>query len=117
MSFQLEPQRVVGGRIGRATTSDLHLLKDGGIEAKPDKETTQLTIHKVLVTAVQRAPVATPRPSPRQRAARPPAEDTPSPPVTDPDCGRERRGRHQDRLRLGIHGHAALAEQRTARRH
>jgi pilus assembly protein CpaB len=44
-------------------------MANGGIEAKPDKETTELAIHKVLVTMVQRAPQpaasaqATPNPS------------------------------------------------------
>ena len=64
VSFQLEPQRVVGGRLAPGDHVGIFIsLKSGGLEAKPDKETTQLTIHKVLVTAVQRAPVATPTPA------------------------------------------------------
>jgi pilus assembly protein CpaB len=65
VSFQLEPQRVVGGRIAPGDHVGIFInLKDGGLEAKPEKQTTQLSIHKVLVTAVQRAPVATPSPQP-----------------------------------------------------
>lgn len=61
VSFQLEPQRVVGGRIAAGDHVGIFInLKEGGLEAKPDKSTTQLTVHKALVTAVQRAPVATP---------------------------------------------------------
>ncbi len=58
VSFQLEPQRVVGGRIAAGDHVGVFInLKDGGIEGKPEKQTTQLTVHKALVTAVQRAPV------------------------------------------------------------
>ena len=46
------------------------------LEAKPEKETTQLTIHKVLVTAVQRAPVATAAAQPSADGTTAPAEDT-----------------------------------------
>ena len=76
VSFQLEPQRVVGGRIAPGDRVGIFInLKDGGLEAKPEKETTQLSIHKVLVTAVQRAPVATPSPQPSADGSAPPAED------------------------------------------
>ncbi|MEV7606263.1 Flp pilus assembly protein CpaB [Paenarthrobacter sp. NPDC089322] len=78
VSFQLEPQRVVGGRVVPGDTVGIFIsMASGGIEAKPDKETTELTIHKVLVTAVQRAPEAaasnssTPSPSPGPAAADP----------------------------------------------
>ena len=65
VSFQLEPQRVVGGRIAPGDHVGIFInLKDGGLEAKPERQTTQLSIHKVLVTAVQRAPVAAPSPQP-----------------------------------------------------
>lgn len=75
VSFQLEPQRVVGGRIAAGDHIGIFInLKDNGIEGKPDKQTTQLTLHKVLVTAVQRAPVATPSPQPTAGGA--PTEDT-----------------------------------------
>jgi pilus assembly protein CpaB len=77
ISFQLEPQRVVGGRIVPGDHIGIFISqKEGGIEAKPDKETTQLSIHKVLVTAVQRAPVATPSPEPSADGSSAPAEDT-----------------------------------------
>lgn len=59
VSFQVEPQRVVGGRIAAGDHVGIFIsMAKGGIEAKPDKETTQLAIPKVLVTAVQRAPEA-----------------------------------------------------------
>ncbi len=67
VSFQLEPQRVVGGRLAAGDHIGIFInLKNGGLEAKPDKQTTQLTVHKVLVTAVQRAPATTPRCPSRQ---------------------------------------------------
>src|SRR5207237_1779115 len=57
VSFQLEPQRVVGGRLVPGDHIGIFIsMSGGGIEAKPDKATTELTIHKVLLTAVQRAP-------------------------------------------------------------
>lgn len=69
VSFQLEPQRVVGGRLVPGEHVGIFIsMSTGGIEAKPDKETTELTVHKALVTAVQRAPEAAaekqPAPSP-----------------------------------------------------
>jgi pilus assembly protein CpaB len=66
VSFQLEPQRVVGGRIEPGDHVGIFIsFPSGGVESKPG-ETTQLSIHKVLVTAVQRAPegaAAKPAPS------------------------------------------------------
>jgi len=66
VSFQLEPQRVVGGRLEPGDHVGIFIsLTAGGLESKPG-ETTQLSIHKVLVTAVQRAPegaAAKPAPS------------------------------------------------------
>ena len=77
VSFQLEPQRVVGGRIAAGDHVGVFInLKNGGIEGKSDKETTQLTVHKALVTAVQRAPVATPSPQPSPSGPSAPAADT-----------------------------------------
>ncbi|PVZ61260.1 flagellar biosynthesis protein FlgA [Arthrobacter sp. H-02-3] len=76
VSFQLEPQRVVGGRIEAGDHIGIFVnLDSGGLEAKADKQTTQLTVHKVLVTSVQRAPSAAPssQPSPGSTA---PAQDT-----------------------------------------
>ncbi|MGP0224885.1 MULTISPECIES: Flp pilus assembly protein CpaB [unclassified Paenarthrobacter] len=78
VSFQLEPQRVVGGRLVPGDHVGIFIsMEGGGIEAKPEKETTQLTIHKVLVTAVQRAPepsAAQPTPSPTQGSAADPKD-------------------------------------------
>lgn len=77
VSFQLEPQRVVGGRLAAGDHVGIFInLKDGGLEAKPDKQTTQLTVHKALVTAVQRAPSATPTPQPSASGSAAPGEDT-----------------------------------------
>lgn len=77
VSFQLEPQRVVGGRIAAGDHIGIFInLKAGGLEAKADKETTQLTVHKVLVTSVQRAPVASPSPAPSANGSGAPAQDT-----------------------------------------
>ncbi len=75
VSFQLEPQRVVGGRITAGDRVGVFInLKNGGLEGKG--ETTQLSVHKVLVTSVQRAPVATPSPQPTASGAPgTPAED------------------------------------------
>lgn len=78
ISFQLEPQRVVGGRLEAGDHIGIFIsMKAGGIEAKADKETTQLAIHKVLVTAVRRAPVATTEPQPPATGgSTAPVEDT-----------------------------------------
>ena len=78
ISFQLDPQRVVGGKVSPGDYVGVFIsMKSGGVEAKPDKETTQLSIHKVLVTGVQRAPVAAPTPQPSASgSASGPVEDT-----------------------------------------
>lgn len=77
ISFQLDPQRVVGGRLVAGDHIGIFIsLKGGGIEAKPDKETTQLTLHKVLVTSVQRAASAAPSPQPTASGSAAPVEDT-----------------------------------------
>ena len=77
VSFQLEPQRVVGGRLVPGDHVGVFIsFKGGGLEAKPEQATTQLTIHKVLVTAVQRAPVATAAAQPPTDGSTAPAEDT-----------------------------------------
>lgn len=77
ISFQLDPQRVVGGRLTAGDHIGIFIsLKDGGIEAKPEKETTQLTLHKVLVTSVQRAASAAPSPEPTAGGSGAPVEDT-----------------------------------------
>ncbi|WP_104062616.1 Flp pilus assembly protein CpaB [Arthrobacter sp. 4R501] len=77
VSFQLEPQRVVGGRLAPGDHVGVFIsMKQGGLDAKTDKETTQLSVHKALVTAVQRAPeaAAAAEPAPAESAA----------PATDP---------------------------------
>jgi pilus assembly protein CpaB len=56
VSFQLEPQRVVGGRLEPGDHVGVFIsMPSGGIESKPG-ETTQLSVRKALVTSVQRAP-------------------------------------------------------------
>lgn len=57
VSFQLEPQRVVGGRISAGDHVGIAIVFDEGADKANAKDsTTQLTIRKALVTAVQRAP-------------------------------------------------------------
>jgi pilus assembly protein CpaB len=61
VSFQLEPQRVAGGRINVGDHVGIALnFENGADKAKPEAATTQLTIRKALVTAVQRATQAAP---------------------------------------------------------
>jgi pilus assembly protein CpaB len=65
VSFQLDAPRVVGGQVVPGDHVGIFInLDNGGLEAKPDKATTQLTIHKVLVTGVQRAPSTASSPQP-----------------------------------------------------
>ncbi len=72
VSFEVEPKRVVGGRIEVGDHVGFFLSFDkGAFKAKPEDEATQLTIRKVLVTAVQRAPQTAP--------AEKPAEGEPDP--------------------------------------
>nr|WP_205834290.1 Flp pilus assembly protein CpaB [Arthrobacter sp. SF27] len=60
VSFQLEPQRVVGGRVIAGDHVGVYISLDAGaIEGRPEEPTTQLVLHKLLVTAVQRAPLPT----------------------------------------------------------
>ncbi|WP_458111589.1 Flp pilus assembly protein CpaB [Arthrobacter sp. R1-13] len=76
VSFQLEPQRVVGGRLTPGDHVGVFIsMKEGGLEAKSDKETTQLAIHKALVTAVQRAPEAAAAAQPEPAASAEPTTD------------------------------------------
>ena len=57
VSFQLEPDRVVGGRLVPGDHVGVFVsMENGRPRGKADKETTQLTVRKALVTAVQRAP-------------------------------------------------------------
>ncbi|MFM9275226.1 Flp pilus assembly protein CpaB [Pseudarthrobacter sp. NKDBFgelt] len=56
VSFQLEPQRVAGGRINVGDHVGIFLsFEDGAYKPKLEDPTTQLTLRKVLVTAVQGA--------------------------------------------------------------
>ncbi|WP_248759592.1 Flp pilus assembly protein CpaB [Pseudarthrobacter sp. SSS035] len=72
VSFEVEPKRVVGGRIDVGDHVGFFLSFDNGaFKAKPEDATSQLTVRKVLVTAVQRAPQTTP--------AEKPAEGEPNP--------------------------------------
>ncbi|MFC7849262.1 Flp pilus assembly protein CpaB [Arthrobacter sp. NPDC057388] len=67
VSFQLQPDRVVGGRLAPGDHVGVFISLDkGGLEEKPADETTKLTVRKVLVTAIQRAPqaAATAEPTP-----------------------------------------------------
>ncbi|WP_440174558.1 Flp pilus assembly protein CpaB [Arthrobacter sp. SAFR-023] len=71
VSFQLEPDRVVGGRLAPGDHVGVFVnLDKGGLESKPDAEATKLTVRKALVTAVQRAPepAATAQPAPTASA-------------------------------------------------
>ena len=59
VSFEVEPKRVVGGRIDVGDHVGIFLtFEAGAYKAKTDDPTTQMTVRKVLVTAVQRAPQA-----------------------------------------------------------
>ncbi|WP_458781443.1 Flp pilus assembly protein CpaB [Arthrobacter sp. D3-16] len=70
VSFQLEPDRVVGGRLAPGDHVGVFVsMEEGGLEAKADKETTKLTVRKALVTAVQRAPEAAPASAPTPTAS------------------------------------------------
>ncbi|RAM36060.1 Flp pilus assembly protein CpaB [Arthrobacter globiformis] len=71
VSFQLEPDRVVGGRLAPGDHVGVFVnLDKGGLDGKPDAEATKLTVRKALVTAVQRAPepAATTQPAPTASA-------------------------------------------------
>lgn len=69
VSFQLEPDRVVGGRLAPGDHVGVFVnLEKGGLEGKLDAETTKLTVRKALVTAVQRAPEAAPTAAPTPSA-------------------------------------------------
>ncbi|MDP9694103.1 UNVERIFIED_ORG: pilus assembly protein CpaB [Arthrobacter globiformis] len=71
VSFQVAPDRVVGGRIAPGDHVGVFVnLDKGGLEDKADAEATKLTVRKALVTAVQRAPepAATAQPAPTASA-------------------------------------------------
>ena len=64
VTFELEPQRVVGGRIEAGDHVGIGFsFKGGADKAKPGEPSTQLTLRKVLITALQRAPQATAKPT------------------------------------------------------
>ncbi|MGN8128995.1 Flp pilus assembly protein CpaB [Paenarthrobacter sp. 22069] len=57
ITFELEAKRVVGGRIEAGDHVGIGFSFGAGADkSKPGEGTTQLTLRKVLVTAVQRAP-------------------------------------------------------------
>ncbi|ACL40611.1 SAF domain protein [Pseudarthrobacter chlorophenolicus A6] len=59
VTFELEPKRVVGGRIQAGDHVGIGFSFAGGADkAKPADASTQLTLRKVTVTAIQRAPQA-----------------------------------------------------------
>ncbi|UKA70031.1 Flp pilus assembly protein CpaB [Arthrobacter sp. FW306-06-A] len=62
VTFELEAKRVVGGRIEAGDHVGVG-FSFGAEKAKAGEPTTQLTLRKVLVTAVQRAPQATAKPT------------------------------------------------------
>jgi pilus assembly protein CpaB len=77
VSFQLEPQRVVGGRINVGDHVGISLNFDGGAyKAAAGDATTQLTVRKALVTAVQRAPEAAATPTASANPNAPDPKDT-----------------------------------------
>lgn len=57
VSFQLEPQRVVGGRVIPGDRVGIFIsMAEGGLKDSPGA-TTQLVLNKILVTGMQRAPL------------------------------------------------------------
>ncbi|KRE74252.1 Flp pilus assembly protein CpaB [Arthrobacter sp. Soil762] len=67
VSFEVEPKRVVGGRIKVGDHVGFFLsFEKGAFKARPEDETTQLTVRKALVTAVQRAPQTEPAGKPAE---------------------------------------------------
>ena len=64
VTFELEPKRVVGGRIETGDHIGIGFsFAAGADKAKTSEPTTQLTLRKVLVTAVQRAPQPSAKPT------------------------------------------------------
>lgn len=62
VTFELEPKRVVGGRIDAGDHVGIG-FSFAAEKAKAGEATTQLTLRKVLVTAVQRAPQPSAKPT------------------------------------------------------
>lgn len=70
VTFQLQPDRVVGGRLTAGDHVGVFVsLEKGALADKLDAETTKLTVRKVLLTAVQRAPETTPTIQPTPSAS------------------------------------------------
>ncbi|MEO5313328.1 RcpC/CpaB family pilus assembly protein [Pseudarthrobacter sp. CC12] len=64
ITFELEAKRVVGGRIEAGDHVGIGFSFTGGADkSKPGEPTSQLTLRKVLVTAVQRAPQPSAKPT------------------------------------------------------
>jgi pilus assembly protein CpaB len=63
VTFALDPQRVVGGKVAAGDTVGIFGSFDSGaLPADPSQPTTQQVFHKVLVTSVQRAEAASAEP-------------------------------------------------------
>lgn len=56
VTFALEPQRLVGGRINAGDTVGIFAsFEDGALEDQLERSSTQQVFHKVLITSLQRA--------------------------------------------------------------
>ncbi len=61
VSILVEPQRIAGGRVAAGDFVGVFVsMADNGLEAEPDKQSTQLVLPRVLISAVQRAPEPAP---------------------------------------------------------
>jgi pilus assembly protein CpaB len=59
VSFSIDPARAVGGKLTPGDTVGVFIsMEANGLPAEPEAPTTQLALHKVLVTSVQRGPSA-----------------------------------------------------------
>ncbi|MEG9249040.1 Flp pilus assembly protein CpaB [Arthrobacter sp. Soc17.1.1.1] len=59
VSFTVEPAKAVGGKLVPGDTVGIFIsMTPGTLPDEPGADTTQLVLHKVLVTSVQRAPSA-----------------------------------------------------------
>ncbi|GAB3531396.1 hypothetical protein GCM10027403_01860 [Arthrobacter tecti] len=62
VSFQVEPQRVAGGRVQAGDYVGIFVsMTAGGVEEDLEAESTQLVLQRILVTGVQRASEAAPQ--------------------------------------------------------
>ncbi|MHA7153848.1 Flp pilus assembly protein CpaB [Arthrobacter sp. TMN-50] len=62
VTFALEPQRVVGGKIVAGDTVGLFVSFEGVLEEGPGQAVTQQVFHKVLITGFQRAEASAEQP-------------------------------------------------------